>query len=65
MLFRSWLRREQLAEPLREALALHYAYRFDPRGITGEQRRELHRQVEQWLATAGVPGQSGRKSEEP
>ena len=60
-----WLRREQLAEPLREALALHYAYRFDPRGITGEQRRELHRQVEQWLATAGVPGQSGRKSEEP
>lgn len=33
-------------------IALHYAYRFDPRGITEEGRRELKTRVEKWLADA-------------
>ena len=46
-----WLRRVGLGEPLRTTAALHLAYRFDPRGITTEQRRELRCSVELWLAT--------------
>lgn len=51
-----WLRRlEQSRQPgvdltmLRHIIALHYLYRFDPKGITGEQRNELKSRVASWL----------------
>lgn len=61
-----WLRRLEAARqagvripPLEEIVALHYAYRFDPRGITDGQRRELRSRAESWLreatGTAVVP----------
>jgi hypothetical protein len=37
---------------LRDIVALHYAYRFDPQGITTEQRHELKSCVERWLTNA-------------
>ena len=47
--------------PLTEIVALHYAYRFDPRGITAEQRRALRSHVESWLSNAaGVASASQR-----
>lgn len=52
-----WLRRiESSARPvsnaglLREIVALHYAYRFDPMGVTGDQRAALRENVDRWLA---------------
>jgi transglutaminase-like putative cysteine protease len=36
---------------LRAILPLHYRYRFDPRGLTAEERRDLGRKVKSWLAT--------------
>ncbi len=39
-------------EGLGNALALHLRYRFDPRGITEEERRVLARDVEAWLKEA-------------
>jgi hypothetical protein len=54
-----WLRRLETARqagvripPLEEIVALHYAYRFDPRGITDRQRRELRSRVASWLREA-------------
>jgi hypothetical protein len=35
---------------LREIVALHYAYRFDPMGVTGDQRAALRENVDRWLA---------------
>jgi transglutaminase-like putative cysteine protease len=52
-----WLRREQLADSLQAVVALHYAYRFDPCGVTPEQRHELQARVAAWLA---APPASGR-----
>lgn len=56
---REWLGRLDTARPtgthippLTEIVALHYAYRFDPRGITAEQRRELKSRAEAWLRAA-------------
>ncbi len=39
--------------PLEEIVALHYTYRFDPRGLTNEQRRELKTRAAAWLRDAG------------
>ena len=36
---------------LREALALHYRYRFDPNGISGSDKIRLKTLVKDWLAT--------------
>jgi protein-glutamine gamma-glutamyltransferase len=50
-----WLARLETAQPLpplREIVLLHSAYRFDPQGITAEQRRDLRSQVERWLKDA-------------
>ena len=38
------------SEPLEAILALHYRYRFDPNGITGEERDRLGVLVQDWLA---------------
>lgn len=53
-----WLRRIESgarpvsnAELLREIVSLHYAYRFDPMGVTPEQRVTLRENVNRWLAT--------------
>jgi transglutaminase-like putative cysteine protease len=35
---------------LKEALALHYRYRFDPRGLMPEERATLQSRVSEWLA---------------
>jgi len=37
---------------LRNIVALHYAYRFDPRGITPAQRSDLKSSVNSWLQNA-------------
>jgi hypothetical protein len=36
-------------EALRPIVALHNRYRFDPAGLSGEERRELKRAAESWL----------------
>jgi hypothetical protein len=41
--------RENLREPLRQVLRLHYQYRFDPRGLTPAERAELRRQAQACL----------------
>ncbi len=48
--------------PLREIVALHYRYRFDPDGISAAEREALRRQAHAWLerrraaaTTAGEP----------
>ncbi|MBW1942878.1 MAG: hypothetical protein JRJ51_08580 [Deltaproteobacteria bacterium] len=38
------------SESLEAILALHYRYRFDPNGITGEERDRLGALVQDWLA---------------
>lgn len=35
--------------PLRDIITVHYAYRFDPQGITATRRRELQSRVDTWL----------------
>jgi hypothetical protein len=40
----------ELQEPLRELLRLHYRYRFDPRGLTREEREELRDAAQACLA---------------
>ena len=35
---------------MREILALHYRYRFDPRGVSDTERSELKVLVQSWLA---------------
>jgi len=49
-----WVRRLETMDvrvpALREIVTLHYAYRFDPRGITAAQRHDLKSQVEAWLS---------------
>jgi hypothetical protein len=55
----AWVNRVEAAQghtalipPLRDIVALHYAYRFDPRGITDPQRHELKSRVDAWLKEA-------------
>jgi hypothetical protein len=36
-------------EPLKEILALHYRYRFDPQGLSSVERRALSVNVQNWL----------------
>jgi hypothetical protein len=36
--------------PLRPLLGLHERYRFDPEGLSAEERKELRRSAEAWLA---------------
>jgi hypothetical protein len=50
----AWLDRLEAAgaaavAPLRPLLALHYRYRFDPRGLRAEERQELRDSVSSWL----------------
>jgi transglutaminase-like putative cysteine protease len=40
------------AGPLRALLALHYRYRFDPKGLTAADRAELQRAATAWLRGA-------------
>jgi hypothetical protein len=54
----AWLRRITEAQPgfffpkeLQTILVLHYRYRFDPKGITAEERLELKSKVAAWLAS--------------
>ncbi len=54
-----WLKRAienndlvEFKEPLENILALHYRYRFDPRGLTPSERLALRRNVEAFLAAA-------------
>lgn len=35
--------------PLQELLRLHYRYRFDPRGLTAQERETLAAQAQRWL----------------
>ena len=54
-----WLRRLDAlpplaAQPLQPALRLHYRYRFDPRGLSADERATLQTEVRHWLA--GAPG---------
>ena len=53
---RAWLREAPVGEDARAALALHYRYRFDPRGLAPEERARL-RQLAGKLAS-GSPVQS-------
>ena len=55
---RAWLTRlarEHIAvEPLAELLRLHYRYRFDPEGLSANERAALRARVQDWLqANAG------------
>ena len=48
-----WVRRVKSIAPaadLDTIVALHYRYRFDPEGMSGEQRAELRQRVRWWLA---------------
>lgn len=36
---------KDLRDPLKEVLRLHYRHRFDPRGLTGQERERLAREV--------------------
>ncbi len=36
-------------EELQQIIKIHYAYRFDPRGISALQREKLKRNVQEWL----------------
>lgn len=54
-----WLQRatndshfSKLKQPLENVLALHYRYRFDPRGLNPAERQNLRREVEACLAAA-------------
>ncbi len=49
---RQWLERTRLSELL-PLYRLHYQLRFDPAGISTEQRQHLHEQVGAWLERAG------------
>ena len=44
------------SESLGAILTLHYRYRFDPRGITGEERDRLGALVQDWLEGNPQPG---------
>jgi len=44
-----WISRIEEAEPLRSILALHYRYRFDPKGITADEKAVLKSDVRSWL----------------
>jgi hypothetical protein len=35
---------------VQELLRLHYRYRFDPQGLTGDERDALRREADGWLA---------------
>ncbi len=52
----AWLERvegspqaKRTLDPLREILALHYAYRFDPEGISASARHDLKSRIDTWL----------------
>lgn len=54
-----WLHRVEAARQpnwsiaaLRDIITHHYAYRFDPRGLNPDQRRDLKSRVESWLTIA-------------
>ncbi|HBZ56947.1 MAG TPA: hypothetical protein DEO88_16210 [Syntrophobacteraceae bacterium] len=57
-----WLRRLEDCSPwstevttqLHSLLALHYRYRFDPGGITAQQRSDLKRSASMWLSQTEV-----------
>lgn len=56
-----WLRRLESAGQsigdgvsLRSILALHYAYRFDPQGISDEHRQQLKTSAQSWLSQQNV-----------
>jgi hypothetical protein len=38
-----------LRKPLQELLPLHYGLRFDPRGLSGEERERLAREAKKWV----------------
>ena len=38
-------------DALRTALDFHYRHRFDPQGLTPEQRERLHSTVSEWMAS--------------
>jgi protein-glutamine gamma-glutamyltransferase len=50
----AWLRRieahESAVAPLHRVLALHQRHRFDPRGLSENERAELRTEVSRWLA---------------
>ena len=45
----SWIKRIEEAESLRSILILHYRYRFDPKGITADEKAVLKSNVQSWL----------------
>jgi len=51
----AWVSRVEAARhigaipPLRDIIAIHYTYRFDPRGVSDAQRHELKSRVDTWL----------------
>jgi protein-glutamine gamma-glutamyltransferase len=49
----AWLRRvaehESSAAQIHRALLLHQRHRFDPRGLSSEERAELHREAHAWM----------------
>jgi hypothetical protein len=58
----TWLRRVSgdealvhLDTPLRELLILHYRYRFDPRGLSSNERQQLRAEARTCLATLDQP----------
>ncbi len=53
----TWVRRIEASQidaistaPLREIVALHYRYRFDPEGLSAAERAALRSRAEDWLA---------------
>jgi len=57
-----WLRRisehESSAAQLHRVLLLHQRHRFDPRGLSAEERIELRREVQAWMRQANGAGSS-------
>ncbi|HET7624767.1 MAG TPA: transglutaminase domain-containing protein [Verrucomicrobiae bacterium] len=60
--FSDWIQRAEsdpeiasAAAPLRELLKLHYRYRFDPRGLSAEDRRKLRVETEAFLKAITEP----------
>lgn len=59
----AWLRRvtddsrlTNFKQPLENILALHYRYRFDPRGLNASERQALRREVEECLSSVSGRG---------
>ena len=49
----------KLGQPLRQVVSLHYRYRFDPQGLSADNREELRRKVAACMSSIAVKRRFG------